>query len=72
MVNAANVYTARDERAARVGAHRAVICALDTKALAQALGMTRGDGKMVWSGLPPESFALPILEVMLKWLVCGT
>ena len=47
------------------GAHSVLVTAASPKAFEQALGMVRRGGTIVLNGLPPGSFALPIIDMVL-------
>jgi propanol-preferring alcohol dehydrogenase len=53
-------------RATGGGAHGVLVTAAAPAAFAQALRLARRRGTVVLIGLPPDSFATPILEVVLK------
>ena len=47
------------------GAHCVLVTAASPKAFEQALGMVRRGGTIVLNGLPPGSFPLPIIDMVL-------
>ena len=47
------------------GAHGVLVTAPSPKAFEQALGMVRRGGTIVLNGLPPGSFSLPIIDMVL-------
>jgi len=47
------------------GAHGVLVTAASPKAFEQALGMVRRGGTIVLNGLPPGSFPLPIIDMVL-------
>jgi propanol-preferring alcohol dehydrogenase len=47
------------------GAHGVLVTAPSPKAFEQALGMVRRGGTIVLNGLPPDSFPLPIIDMVL-------
>jgi alcohol dehydrogenase, propanol-preferring len=47
------------------GAHGVLVTAASPKAFEQALGMVRRGGTIVLNGLPPDSFPLPIIDMVL-------
>ena len=48
------------------GAHGVLVTAPSPKAFEQALGMVRRGGTIVLNGLPPGSFPLPIVDIVLN------
>jgi propanol-preferring alcohol dehydrogenase len=48
------------------GAHGVLVTAPSPKAFEQALGMVRRGGTVVLNGLPPSSFPLPIIDMVLR------
>jgi alcohol dehydrogenase, propanol-preferring len=48
------------------GAHGVLVTAASPKAFEQALGMVRRGGTVALNGLPPGSFPLPIIEMILS------
>ena len=48
------------------GAHGVLVTAPSSKAFEQALGMVRRGGTIVLNGLPPSSFPLPIIDMVLN------
>jgi propanol-preferring alcohol dehydrogenase len=48
------------------GAHGVLVTAPSSKAFEQALGMVRRGGTIVLNGLPPGSFPLPIIDMVLS------
>jgi propanol-preferring alcohol dehydrogenase len=48
------------------GAHGVLVTAASPKAFEQALGMVRRGGTIVLNGLPPGSFPLPIIDMVLR------
>ena len=48
------------------GAHGVLVTAPSSKAFEQALGMVRRGGTIVLNGLPPGSFPLPIIDMVLN------
>lgn len=55
-------------RATGGGVHGALVTAVSPPAFADALGMLRRGGTCVLVGLPPGSFEMPIIDVVLKRL----
>ncbi|PXA82271.1 alcohol dehydrogenase AdhP [Auritidibacter sp. NML120779] len=50
------------------GAHGVLVTAVHLDAFAQAIGMARRGGTIVFHGLPPGEFPAPIFEIVLKGL----
>lgn len=50
------------------GAHGVLVTAVHPQAFAQAIGMARKGGTIVFNGLPPGEFPAPIFEIVFKAL----